>query len=305
MNAILILYILLLHLIAAVMPHKEVMALVCPKGLQAKGISWYYVQKSTNFSICVNCKPENESSYEWIEICYANNENPLGGHFLWNTHLCENYNNFDGSNQLLLKICQAKICGLKFSTGIPQILAFALGSVQSIPCANGVPESIPCTNSLPEPTVITEIKPNIVGYDIDLVCPEKSTLLGFERFNLQYLSSLIPVLSAVCHLNDTKKDNYILIYAKGKWNDPVMMKLFAKNPGCPSELVTAGGTRCNFKKKNSNYCGLRWNSTTSEQPNFDFLTCPKINNNTKSVAQECAQINIQNIYIIIGVFLGF
>jgi len=66
------------------------LSLVCPEGLMAKGFTWYAQtintisneDKSQNFSICVNCKPENNETYQWIEICFSNNDNILGVNFI-------------------------------------------------------------------------------------------------------------------------------------------------------------------------------------------------------------------------------
>ncbi len=66
------------------------LSLVCPEGLMAKGFTWYAQtintisdkDKSQNFSICVNCKPESNENYQWIEICFSNNDNILGVYFI-------------------------------------------------------------------------------------------------------------------------------------------------------------------------------------------------------------------------------
>jgi len=298
-----------MHLIAAVKSQDQ-MDLFCPDGLMAKGFSWYYVSLpkrnkphkiipgeslniSQKFSICINCKPEKEGPYQWIEICYANNENTLGGQFVWKTQSCDETPfagyPLDDSKEPFLKICQAEnsIYGLTLTTGIPT-LKETLSTVISIPCPYGTTD----------PNVITKIKPNNFEYDIDLACPKNYNLLGFERFFIQKVDSFIPVLSAVCQLNDTIKKNLILIYAKGKLNDSKMLLTLTKYFSYSEKLDCATkGTRCNLKKRESNYCGLRWNST------FYFLNCTKTNK-TKPETQKCPNKNIQYIYIIIGVCSG-
>jgi len=184
------------------------MDLVCPEGLLAKGLSWYSVPNSQNFSICVNCKPEKEGPYQWIEICYANNENTLGGLFVFKTQSCEEKSFYD-SNLLIKKMCQAEnsVCGLTLTTEMPT-LEFALKTVQSLPCANAMTDT----------AIMTEIKPNIVGYDVDLACPEKSTLSGFQRYNLPASRGSIPIISAVCKLNHNIVEQWITVGAKAKLN---------------------------------------------------------------------------------------
>ena len=58
----------------------------------------------------------------------------------------------------------------------------------------------------------------------------------------------IPVLSALCKLNDNSNYSLILIYAKGKLNNTRMMELLYSNHGCPNNSVKGGGTRCKLLK---------------------------------------------------------
>ena len=302
---------------------EDLMALVCPEGLLAKGFSWYgqpiiripvksddAFQKnsmdsqadnilsskkytySQKISMCVNCKPEKESRYQWIEICFANNENILEENFNWETKSCEDQP-FDDSDELLPKICQdyRPVCGLTVTIGIPT-LKFAIKEVQTIPCTNGITD----------PTAFTDNQTKSVSFDVGLACPVNSTLFGLERFKLPASDGSIPVLSALCRLNNYTKEHMIFIYAKGKLNDAQMHELFAKSPGCPFNSVLGKGTRCNLKESQSKFCSLRWHSTTSEKPIIDLLKCPCMK--IKQQQQESAKENNQYIYIIIGVFVG-
>ncbi len=271
--------------------------LVCPEGLLAAGFTWYNIslrdfyggntQASQKFSICINCKPETKERYQWIEICFANNENPVGGEFTWETQMCDK--TFDGTNQFLLDLCQSgrPVCGLTLTTGMPS-LKLAISGTKAISCKNQ--------------TTIRENHLQIAGYDIDLDCPENSTLLGMERYNLPASDDVIPVLSAFCKVNNYTKEHMIFIYAKGKSQDKEMMKLFGKSPGCPSNSVKGGGTRCNITDSTKNYCKLRWHSTGSEKPAFDFLKCPERIEMKPDV--ESSVTEDKKNYIIIGACCG-
>ena len=190
---------------------EDQVALVCPEGLIAAGFSRYYkpfraypdgILMPQDFSICVNCKPEKEEPYQWIEICFANNDDPLRGNFYWETKSCKDRPS-DDSNKILLGICQDEklVCGLTIATGRPT-LKLAINGVQSIPCTKGMTDPAAFTDNQPEsvgygilnPTVVTETKSNIVNYDVDLACPINSTLLGLERFKLPASDGSIPVL---------------------------------------------------------------------------------------------------------------
>jgi hypothetical protein len=125
-----------------------------------------------------------------------------------------------------------------------------------------------------------------------------------EKFNLPASNSgiQVPVLSALCKMNNNVKEQIIFIYAKGRSNDMEMMKLFGKSPGCPYNSVKGGGTRCNITDSTKKYCKLSWHSTGSEKPVFDFLECPK-DIKMKPDAQASA-IENQKFYIIIGACCG-
>jgi len=269
---------------------EDQMALVCPEGLLAKGISWYYVplrrtlgeslNNTKNFSICVNCKPRNDGPYQWIEICFANNENPLGGQFELKTQSCED-KPVGRFNQLLYEICKddKPVCGLTITT-VTTELESALRSVHTIPCTNG--------------TSFTEIDHQSSGHDIDLTCPENSTLYGLERFFLPVLQGSIPVLSALCEPNYNTKTGMIFIYAKGKVNDTKMKQYLNMIQNCPFDFVKVEGTtRCQSWESPSKFCSLRWHSTTIEQSAFDFLNCAKPN-----------KIKPQYMFTIIGACCG-
>jgi len=249
---------------------KDNFALVCPKGLLVEGISWYYKPRENvsneSFSICVNCKPEKEGNYQWIEICFANSENPLRLSFGWHTLSCEN-KPFNGTHQILQKICQENktVCGITVKTGT-SMLDQVLRSVQSIPCKNIV------TN----PYVNTLIITNTANYDVDLVCPENSTLFGFERFYLPDSGGKIRVLSALCKLNENINSCLSIIHAKGKLNDTRIMDLFYKNYSGPINSVNGNGTRCILLESSSNIFSLRWHSTTCENTKIEYVNCSKI-----------------------------
>ncbi len=289
MKALIIAFILLLHLIALVKTQsleKDQVALICPKGLLTGGVSWYYQANKKNFTICINCKPEREGHYQWIEICFANNEEPLAGPFGWYSQSCE-YKPFVPANQFMQKLCQDNklVCGFSIKTGIATYQK-ALRSVQSIPCLNVISD----------PTAIVSIMPNTADYDVELVCPENTTLFGFERFYLPISGGKIPVLSAICKLKDNFKDSWIFIHAKGMLNDNRMMDSLYKHKTCPNPSVKDGGTGCKFLEKSSlQFCGLKWHSTRNEESIFELLNCSTIN-----IIKPPGKENNQHIYIIIG-----
>jgi len=241
---------------------EDQVSLRCPDGLLAKGLSWYgkfitdnpgeNIFNSKYFSICVNCKPEKESPYQWIEICLTNNVNPLGGSFTWKTQSCEDKPN-DAFNELLPVICQEgkPVCGLIVTNGMVTLN-------KSIEIA----QPIPCTNGVANPRAVKENQDRSIGYDVELACPEKSTLLGLERFQLPASDGFIPVFSSLCKLNDNIKEHVIFIYAKGKLNDEGLLQLFAKSPNCPIPSQKGNGTRCELMESPSEFCSLRWDSTT-------------------------------------------
>jgi len=266
MEVLTICFILLVHLLASVKTQpleKDQVALICPIGLLAGGMSWYYHQSMRNFSICINCKPNREGHYQWIEICFANNEEPLGGAFTWYTQSCEK-KPFVHANQFMQELCQEtkSVCGLSIKTGTATYKE-ALRSVQSIPCPNFISD----------PTAIVSIMPNTADYDVELVCPENTTLFGFERFYLPISGGKIPVLSAICKLKDNFKDSWIFIHAKGMLNDNRMMDSLYKHETCPNLFVKDGGTRCKLRDKSSSmFCSLKLHST-SNKAIFEFSKC--------------------------------
>jgi len=308
-----------MNLIASVKTFRseDQVALVCPDGLLAKGLSWYVkpdnstknIFNSVYFSICINCKPGKESPYQWIEICFANNENPLGGQFIWKTQSCEDksYNEF---NELLPEICKEDkpVCGLIVTTGM-KTLENSIEKAQPIPCKNGSANKTPVKENLSRS----------ISYDVELACPEKSTLFGLERFSMPASNDYIPVLSVLCKLNDNNNEHMIFIYAKGKLKDSEMMQLFAKSPDCPMPSQKVNGTRCELMESPSEFSSLRWDST-SENSTIKLLNCSNGNetdpqaygiettSTTESVSTTIAQLStiISNeyIYIIIGACLG-
>ena len=277
--------------------------MVCPDDLLAKGFSWYVQTNTTNsgeslidsqnFSICVNCKPEREHPYQWIEICYAKNGDILGGGFQWETKSCKD-EPFDDSNEILKEICQNEIpvSGIIVPTEM-LTLGLALKRVRSIPCKSVI------TNV----TNTTEIEPYNVGYDVDLLCPKNSTLYGKEKIVLPGFDELqssygeILVFSAICELNNNINEDLIFVHAKGKLNDEEMKQLFSKSTDCPFQSYKGQGNRCNLNESESEYCSLRWSQTLTEKPVIDFLKCP---NNTKIIS-EYERENNQNYFIIFGV----
>jgi len=302
MKTSIIFSIVLLHFTSSVDTQgldEDQVALVCPKGLVAQGNSFYikpinYTQSGSaeGFSICINCLPEKEGLYEWIEICFANNENPLGGPFAFVQQSCENKNS-EYHNQFIQDKCQdnKSVCGLSVKTRT-STLELALKSVHSRPCTNGV------TN----PNVNVAFMPNTAYYDIDLVCPENSTLFGLERFYLPDSGGIIPVLSALCTMKDNIKNSMIFIYAKGKLNDTKILDLLYSPPDCPFNSVNGKDTRCILLESPSKFCSLRWHSTYGT-PEFDFVTCSKINTQQPiaqvsttlaQVTETPAQISIQS-----------
>jgi len=314
---------LLMNLIASVKSQisEDQVTLVCPDGLQAEGLSWYgkppdnsnkNIIYSKYFSICVNCKPENDSSYQWIEICFANNKDPLGGPFIWKTQSCGNKTD-DELKDLLPVICQKDkpVCGLIVTNGM-ETLTKSIEIAQPIPCAN--------VTANPTPTKLNLDRS--IGYDVELACPANSTVFGLERLSLPTSYGYFPVLSVLCKLNDKIKEHMIFIYAKGKLNDSKMMQLFAKSPYCPMPSQKGNGTRCELMESPSEFCSLRWDST-SENSTIKLLNCSNGNeidpqayeietsptSTTSSVlttpAQLSAIISIEYVYIIIGACLGF
>jgi len=303
-------FILLLHFIASVTTQvleKGHFALVCPKGLLVEGISWY-VNRRENVSVCANCKPEKEGHYRWIEICFAKNESPLMGPFAFKTQSCED-KSFNDTHPFLQENCRhnKSVCGITVKTGT-STLNQALSIVQSIPC----------TNSVTNPNFDVSIMPNTAYYDVDLVCPENSTLFALERFYLQGSGGRIPVLSALCKLNDSDmNDSLILIYAKGKLNDTRIMDLLHRPPDCPFNSVNGIGTRCRLLESPSKFCSLRWHSTASEKPILELLKCSNmiimkptaLESTSPSQASQkptkyvSAEESNPYIYIIIGTFV--
>jgi len=314
-----ILFVMILMTSVKTLISEDQVALVCPDGLLAEGLSWYAIPNTNNpgenlfnstyFSICVNCKPEKKSSYQWIEICLANNENPLGGRFLWKTQSCKDkpYNEF---NKLLPVICQEDkpVCGLIVTNGM-----------STLKKSMEIAQPMPCTNVTANPTAIKENQNRSIGYDVELACPENSTLFGLERFSLPASDDYIPVLSAMCKLNDNIKEHMIFIYAKGKLKESEMMQLFAKSPDCPMPSQKGHGVRCELMESPSEFCSLRWDST-SENPTIKLMNCSQGNeidpkahrieatSTTASVLTTSSQLSATEsnkyIYIIIGSCLG-
>ena len=223
--------------------------LECPTGLMARGTTWYAKPKpferpeySAKISICVNCQPAKRSNYQWIEICFANTEDILGGQFVWMTLSCKDEKNFRRSN-----ICDYSepICGLNFKMGHAN-LASALNDSQPIPCTSI--RSIYSGNL------------TMLNYDIDLMCPKKSRLFGFGRFKLPTSNGFIPVFSVLCKSEELDKSHrhLISISAMGRSNDTEMFFLFSKNPYCPQNTIFASGGRCIVSDANVSSCGIKW-----------------------------------------------
>jgi hypothetical protein len=294
MEVLTICFILLVHLLASVKTQsleKDQVALICPKGLLTGGVSWYYQANKKNFTICINCKPEREGRYQWIEICFANNEEPLAGPFGWDTQSCEN-KPFVDANQFMQKLCQGNksVCGFSIKTGTVT-LDLALRNVQSIPCLSVISDA----------TAIVSIMANTADYDVELVCPENATLFGFQRFYLPVSGGKIPVLSAICKLKDNIKDSWIFIYAKGILNDNTMMDSLYKHETCPNPSVKDGGTGCKFRGKSlSQFCGLKWHSTRNEESIFELLNCSTINNHL-----EKKTTNIFTLLLELAAYFSF
>ena len=147
----------------------DVFSLICPNGMKEKGFSWYakslarFALQSTKFSICVQCKPEEGSNYDQIEMCLANTEHILGGIFSFDSVSCD-------TELIRHPICNLSKpnCGLKVN-------------INSSNLNGAISKSIPidCANQ-----ALSHITKNNEGYDIELVCPENSKFFGLERFTL-------------------------------------------------------------------------------------------------------------------------
>ena len=223
------------------------LSLVCPEGLMAKGLTWYAQtintilsendssRSSQNFSVCVNCKPEKEGPYQWIEICFSNNDNILGQPFQWDTTSCGEPISVTQKQFQIFQKCQRNepFCGIHLFEG-ETTLKRALKTAQPILC----------TGFSSERSKDEIIRPNSAGFDVDLLCPENTFIDGFQKIFLPASGGLIPAFSASCKLaNNNGKDHLISVYAKGKLNNPVLNKIFSKSP--------QSKTKCNVNKENN------------------------------------------------------